>query len=267
MPHVAALYRYPVKGFTPESRESIRVLEGGRIEGDRVLALLLGTAGPPEAEVEGEGWWSKRRMLSLMSTPGLARLALHYDDLERRVRIELDGSILVDAGLDEDGREQIAGAVAEYALTLDERPDLEHAGRLPLRLVGDGVTARYQDSRVGYVSLHGRASLLSLAEALGDSDLDERRFRSNIAIEGTQPWEEFDWAGARLRVGAVEFEVRKRAVRCLATHASPTEGVRDREVLTTLTRVFGHEEPSFAVMMVPVTSGEIRLGDEVQVLN
>jgi hypothetical protein len=39
MPRVAALYRYPVKGFTPEECETLTVLDAGRIAGDRVLGL------------------------------------------------------------------------------------------------------------------------------------------------------------------------------------------------------------------------------------
>ena len=39
MPRVAALYRYPVKGFTPEECATLTVLDEGRIAGDRVLGL------------------------------------------------------------------------------------------------------------------------------------------------------------------------------------------------------------------------------------
>ena len=39
MPRVAALYRYPVKGFTPEACATLTVLDEGRIAGDRVLGL------------------------------------------------------------------------------------------------------------------------------------------------------------------------------------------------------------------------------------
>jgi uncharacterized protein YcbX len=39
MPHVVALYRYPVKGFTPEECDILTVLDEGRIEDDRVLGL------------------------------------------------------------------------------------------------------------------------------------------------------------------------------------------------------------------------------------
>jgi uncharacterized protein YcbX len=39
MPQVVALYRYPVKGFTPEMCEVVDVLDEGRIAGDRVLGF------------------------------------------------------------------------------------------------------------------------------------------------------------------------------------------------------------------------------------
>ena len=39
MPHVAALYRYPVKGFTPEECDILTVLDEGRIASDRVLGV------------------------------------------------------------------------------------------------------------------------------------------------------------------------------------------------------------------------------------
>jgi uncharacterized protein YcbX len=42
MPHVAALYRYPVKGFTPEECDTLTVLDEGRIAGDRVLGVRCG---------------------------------------------------------------------------------------------------------------------------------------------------------------------------------------------------------------------------------
>jgi uncharacterized protein YcbX len=54
MPRVAALYRYPVKGFTPEACDTLTVLDEGRIAGDRVLGIRFAdTAAADEA-------WSKK---------------------------------------------------------------------------------------------------------------------------------------------------------------------------------------------------------------
>lgn len=266
-PRVTALYRHPVKGLTPESCAAITVRADGRVEGDRALAFLLGDA-PAEAprQAAGDGWWPKANMLALVNTPALARLTLRYDEAIRRVSISLDGALLVEDTLDVTGRLRIAEAVGAWAREQDEHPGLERPGRLPLRLIGDGVTARYQDNDTGNVTLHSRGSLQALAAAIGDPALDERRFRSNIVLEGLEAWGEFGWAGGAVRIGAVTFDVLRPAVRCLATHASPSEGVRDHDVMATLVRVFGHERPSFAVHMYPRNGGVIRLGDGVEVV-
>ena len=270
-PHVVALYRHPVKGFTPESREVLTVLADGRVAGDRALAFLLGDAPEAPQQAAGADWWPKTNMLALVNTPALARLTLRYDEDVRRVSISLDGALLVEAALDEAGRVRLAAAVAAFAREQAEQPHLGRPGRLPLRLIGDGTTPRYQDSFEGRITLHGRGSLAALGEALGDPALDERRFRSNIVIDGLEAWGEFGWAGHAIRIGGVTFDVVRPAVRCLATHASPSDGVRDREVMTTLVRAFGQERPSFAVHMLPrdlpAAGGEVRLGDHVELLD
>ncbi len=46
MASVATLYRYPVKGLTPESLDRATVLDSGTFAGDRILGLLLDDAGP-----------------------------------------------------------------------------------------------------------------------------------------------------------------------------------------------------------------------------
>jgi uncharacterized protein YcbX len=141
--------------------------------------------------------------------------------------------------------------------------DLSRPGRLPLRLEGDGVTPRFQDRVGGFVTAHGRASLEALGVALGDAALDERRFRSNAAIEGLDAWAELGWTGL-VRIGAVEFRAERPVGRCVATEANPEDGVRDRPVLTTLTRAIGQAEPQFGVLLTPLGDGVIRVGDRVE---
>jgi hypothetical protein len=241
MARVVALYRYPVKGFTPEKCETLTVLDEGRIAGDRVLGVRFA-----DTEVADDVWSKKTGMIALLNTPGLARLRLGLDEKALRLRINVDGAVLVDAVLDNDGRKRIAAAIADYVLSLDENPLSRHPQRLPLRVVGDGFTPRYHDDEAGRVTLHGRGSLHALATALRSAKVNELRFRSNIAVDGLAAWEEQGWVGRRVRVGAVEFEVNKPKQRCLATHANPDTGERDQPILTTLTGVLSQEKPTFA---------------------
>ena len=262
MPRIVALYRYPVKGFTPEERETLAVRNEGRIVGDRALAFRFANAGMPD-----DAWSRKQECVVLMNTPGLARLEVRLDPKALRLRISLDGSVLEEAGLDDDGRSRLAAALADYVLKLDENPLSGHPERLPLKLVGDGITPRYQDNEGGQCTLHGRGSLTAVAIATGNPDFSEVRFRSNIAVGGLEAWEEQGWLGRRLRVGEVEFEVERRKTRCLATHANPRTGARDILVMPTLMKAFSQQQPTFAIGMVTRdTGGTIRLGDEVALI-
>ncbi|MFV0434178.1 MAG: MOSC domain-containing protein [Leucobacter sp.] len=259
---VSALYRYPVKGFTPERRESLTVQPDGRIAGDRVLAFRFATAADPEQR-DGLDYWPKAKGLSLQDFPALAELRLDYDDAEKRVRIALGTGVLVDETLDGAGRGAIVEAVTDYVLRSPEGARLRRPGRLPLVLVGDGETSRFQDRPRGYISVHGEGSVAELAAALG-MPIDDRRFRSNVVVAGLAAWRELEWRGP-VRIGEVGFSVEGPIVRCLATHANPDTGVRDAPVLTGLTRKIGQREPTLGRLMLPSGRGGIlRVGDELE---
>ena len=262
MPRVVALYRYPLKGFTPEACDPLTVLPEGRIAGDRVLGLRFANSPFPD-----HAWSRKYEFVALVNTPGLARLQVRFNHRALRLQVTGAGAIIADAVLDDAGRRRIADAVAEFVRTLEENPLSGHPERLPLRLIGDGITPRYQDNEAGQITLHSRGSLAAVAHAVGGPALNELRFRSNIVVEGLQAWEEQAWIGKTIRIGDVAFDVVKPKVRCLATHANPVTGERDLPLLPTLKRAFSQEEPTFAVgMLTHGAGGEVRLGDEVSVL-
>lgn len=258
MAKVVALYRYPVKGFTPEAVERITVLPGGRVVGDRVLNFRFA-----DAPVADHAWCRKYHGVVLANTPGLARLNVRFDEQAKRVRMQVGTDLLADETLDATGRARLVAALTDYVLSLDENPLRDQPARLPLKLVGDGSTPRYQDNEAGQVTLHSRESLASAGVAFGDPNLDERRFRHNIVIEGVSAWEEQNWAGGKLRVGSVTFETAVPKVRCLATHANPLTGDRDLPVMQLLVREFGQSQPTFGIGLLSQAGGEIRVGDSV----
>jgi uncharacterized protein YcbX len=256
---VAALYRYPVKGFTAEKCETLSIVEGGRVAGDRVLGLRFANAA-----ISGDAWGSKHEFVALVNTPGLARLELGFDHQKLRLRITARGGVIADENLGDGGRRRIAAAIEDYVLKLAENPLSAHPGRLPLRVVGDGLTPRYQDDQAGFVTLHSRESLAALASSASAPELSEHRFRSNIAIEGAQPWAEQSWVGRTIRIGALDFEVARPKTRCLATHANPSTGERDLPIMGILPKAFPAQRPTFAVALASRSgAGMIHIGDKV----
>jgi uncharacterized protein len=263
MARVVALYRYPFKSFTPEACEVLTVLNEGRIAGDRVFGLRFANS-----SVLDDAWSKKHEFVALVNTPGLTRLKLQFDHKALRLHISLEGKVLVDALLDDNGRKRIASAIENYVLQLDENPLSSYPDRLPLRVVGDGITSRYQDNEAGQITLHSRESLAAVAAAAGDADLSELRFRSNIVIEGLEAWEEQSWVGRKIRIGQVIFDAEISKGRCLATHANPISGKRDLPILKTLITAFNQERPTFAIGMVTSgAGGQIYLGDKVSLLD
>ncbi|HEX5476792.1 MAG TPA: MOSC domain-containing protein, partial [Burkholderiales bacterium] len=149
---------------------------------------------------------------------------------------------------------------------LAENPLAGNPERLPLRLVGDGVTPRMQDDPAGPATQHGRASLEALAATLGASELDGQRFRSNIVIEGLPAWEEQGWIGRQIEIGGLAFRVAKPKARCLATHANPLTGERDLAVMPALLKAFAAERPTFAIALSSSgVGGTLRVGDRVKI--
>lgn len=257
---VAALIRYPVKGFTREECDSLEVLPGGRIAGDRVLGLRFN--GSTTAD---DAWGTKLEFVALVNTPGLASLQLKLNHETLRMRIQLADEVLLDDVLDFAGRRRFASTIEQYILGLEENPISLRMDRLPLRVVGDGVTPRYHDREPGYTTLHGRCSLAALATAVDEApELTEHRFRSNIAVDGLDMGEEQSWVGRNLRIGNIEFKAVSAVTRCLATHANPRTGKRDLPIMKTLLELFPSERPTFAIMMTTDRGGWIRVGDKVE---
>jgi len=260
---VSALYRYPVKGLTPERREQLVVQDDGRIEGDRVLAFRFADAVTPVDEGGFEAW-PKSRGLALMDFPSLARVSATFDPDTGRLSLHAEGRLLADAALDEKGRGQLAEAITAFVARTPEAPTLQRDGVLPLRLIGDGRTSRFQDRARGFVSLHGAASVAAV-DAVVPAPVDDRRFRSNIVVSGTVPWAELGWRG-RVRIGDVAFEVQRPIGRCAAIMANPDTGERDARLLGVLTRQFDQDEATLGILLLPAgDGGVIREGDEVRI--
>jgi uncharacterized protein YcbX len=209
-PTVERLYRYPVKGLTPEPRERLRVLKSGSIAGDRVLGFLHTSAEQkPDRPSAAGGWWSKQRFTVLMNTPGLARLAAAYDADTRHLAVHLGATLLAEGDIaNDDDRERLSDAVTDFVRTLGDS-SLKPGDSV--RLIGDGVTARFHDRGPRHVTLLGTGSVAALAETVG-RDVDERRFRMNVILDGLRPWEELEWIGSSVRIG--KYRVRYHGPGC-----------------------------------------------------
>jgi hypothetical protein len=128
-----------------------------------------------------------------------------------------------------------------------------------IRAAGPGFT----DSPFPSLSLTNTASLAALEHQMGRT-LSRDRFRSNLWVEGWEPFAEFDLVGRQIRIGAAILSVEVRIGRCLATAADPETGRRDADTLGALKQGWGHTQ--FGVYATVAEGGEIEAGEPVEIL-
>lgn len=249
---IAALYRHPVKGFTPERLLAADLVAGACFPCDRLYAVEDGPSGfDPAAPAH----ISKMKFTVLAKIPAVARARTAYDEASgvfscaAEGRPDFAGDLRTDAGR--------AGLEAWLTDLLGE--DLSG----PLRVVEGPGAYRFMDSRSGYVSIINLASVRDLEARLG-RPVDPLRFRANLYVEGWPAWIENDWTGRTLKLGEATAEVLKPIVRCAATHVDPVTAERDIEVVKALFDTYGHM--LCGIYLSVTQSGRVAEGDAVAVV-
>jgi uncharacterized protein YcbX len=244
---VAALRIAPVKGLRLVAVDALELGPAGPA-GDRAFHLR---------EPDGAIALTVRhpRLVQIVPAWDGRELALTFPDGTRVAATVRRGEPVTTAFYD--GR-AVAGHVVEgpFARALSE-----HAGR-PVQLV-----ARAQDARGGddhAVTLMSRASLTALGTAM-ERDVDGRRFRMTIEIDGVEAWEEHGWAGREVRAGAAVLRVAAPTARCAVTTRDPESGRTDAPVLKALAGLRGKDDVTFGVWCDVVTPGAVRVGDPIVV--
>lgn len=246
---VAALYRHPVKGFTPESLDCALLEAGGAFPCDRLYAVENGPSG---YDAEAPTFLPKTKFTVLASIPALARARTVYDAASGRLTVTAEGREPFSASLCEQaGRDAFAAWLESFV------PPEDLAG--PLAVLTSTGPHRFMDDAAGAVSLINLASVRDLGQRIG-REVDPRRFRANVYVDGWPAWSELSLApGATVRLGGVEARVVKPIVRCAATHVDPTSGERDLDLVPALHANYGHL--CCGLYLQIAWGGELRVGD------
>ncbi|MGD9539540.1 MOSC domain-containing protein [Methylocystis sp.] len=249
---VAAIYRYPVKGLSPEPLDAAALEADGYFPGDRLFALENGPSGFNPSAPEHQ---PKIKFLMLMRNAALAGLATRYDAATGILMIEQDGDEVARGDLrSAEGREAIEAFLTGF---------LDSEIRGPVRLLAAPGSFRFTDSKSGFVSLVNLASVAAIAQA-AKAVVDPLRFRANLYVEDMAPWAEAALLGRTLAIGGARLEILKMTDRCAATGVEPGTGRRDMDLVQTLRANFGHID--CGVYARVAQGGHIAAGDAINVV-
>lgn len=248
MPVIESIYRYPVKGLSPERLSHAALTPGRPIPGDRMYAIENGPIGFDPAAPK---YFPKARFLMLMRNERLAALDTRYDDVRTTLTVRLNGKDAAAGDLSTvAGRETIEAFFAGYCAD-----ELRGAPKI---LQSPGHS--FSDVAAKVVSIINLASVAAVENAAG-RPVDPLRFRGNLHVSGLPAWGEFGLLGKTISIGSARLKVIKRIVRCAATNVEPRTGMRDMHIPDTLMQVFGHMD--CGVYAEVIDGGDVRPGDEL----
>jgi uncharacterized protein YcbX len=245
---VQSIYRYPVKGLSPEPLTRAQLLPGATIAHDRLYAIENGPSGFNPA---APSYFPKQRFLMLMKNERLARLATRFDPATHVLTIGEGGREVARGDLSTAaGREAIERFFASYCG--DEL-------RGPPRVL-TAANHSFSDISAKVISIINLASVAAIETAVG-VPVHPLRFRANVYVDGWPAWSELDLVGHAITIGPARLKIAKRIVRCAATNVDPETGIRDLEIPRTLLTTLGHMD--CGVYARVIEGGEIAVGDAV----
>jgi hypothetical protein len=253
---ISAIYRYPVKGLSPEPLGRVALTPGRCLPQDRRFAIALPST---RFDPERPEWLSKTHFVMLMRDEQLAELTTRFDTEADLLTIERHGRTAVRESLrDAAGRRRVEAFFDEFFA----------GGEGPLRIVeAEGHTfadaRRKPNATTGqYVSLINLASIAALEQSIG-APVAPLRFRANVYFEGAPAWSELEWLEHGIAIGGTRLRVVSAITRCAATQVNPATAKRDLDVVGALQRGFGHN--LMGVYAEVVEGGEIAAGDAIAV--
>ena len=251
MPRVAALWRHPIKSHGRETLDSVTLIAGQTMPWDRHWAV---THEASKFDHDDPQWVMCRNFMIGTSTPALAGIWAEFEAKEGQMRLS-HASLGQISFAPNDPRD--AARFIEWV-----RPLCPADQRQPTGLAQ--VTARgMTDTDYPSISIMTQSSHNAVSQKLG-RPLEVERWRGNIWLDDTGPWEEMEWCGKDIQIGDAILHVVEPIERCKHTMANPRTGKRDADTLGALRDGWNHQD--FGVYAKVIKGGKVAPNDTAKVV-
>ena len=269
---IASLHFYPVKGMRANDAEVATVEPRGFRHDRRWLVVdpngdfLTQRSHPALATINAAASENGLRL----DADGFGSVGIDEPSGTRRRNVLVWGTEIDAAAADNPDAEaflsEVLGAQAHLVFMDDAARRMKDS-----EWTADPVPVSFADAFPILVVTTGSLDAVNRdIEQHGGTPVPMARFRPNLVVEHEEPFAEDNWQ--RLQIGEVTIDLVKWSDRCIVTTTDQTTGERpNKEPLASLARIHRSTDPRikgvlFGVNAVPRSSGDIRVGDAVQLV-
>ena len=244
MQNVESIHFFPIKGLQGFKLEESFLRENKLLINDRKFALTQSLN-----EKNKISWLPKLHFKQLVNQPSLAKARLALLS-QNPLTLKIEGF------KEEFNLTHSAAKSAFSAAIANLTSPLEDTNLTLIEAKNGGLS----DTRHQWISVGTSASADRVISTFS-IDKSYFRFRLNIWIKTSTPFEELNWVGRRAKIGEAELEFQSPVGRCNAINVSAETGHVTNEILPEEMRAnFGHS--NLGIFAQVIKSGQISVGDK-----
>ena len=259
---ISSINYCPVKSVSFQSIDKCEIKKDIGIVGDRIFAFAKDLAQDKaqlfeKSPEERKGKWNK--ILTLKNSPILNKYNFSYKNNSLTLTFKDKEILTIDIN-----------ELSERQLLSNKIIELENSLNGPIVLMKNNEFPFFDTSISNKVDFINSVSLLN-TQSINDfqKKIDKKieipRFRGNICVDGTKPWEERKWIGKIIKINNISFKVEKNIPRCVAINLKPTTDDNSLNLLQSLKKTYDHFE--MGIYLIPLDDGEINLGDKLDIIS
>ena len=256
---ISSINYCPVKSISFQTIDKCEIKKNIGIIGDRIFAFAKGLdleqvklfEKNPE---ERRGKWNK--ILTLKNSPALNKYNFLFK--ENKLTLTFENEKILTININE---------LNEYDLLSNKILELENSLQKPIVLMKNKALPFFDTSISNKTVLSHSISLLNTRSVKDfqskiNQKIEAQRFRANIHIDGTEPWEEREWIGKIIKINGVSFKVEKNIPRCVAINLKPNTDDNSLNLLQSLKKTYNHFD--MGIYLSALEDGEINFGDDLK---
>ena len=243
------LFYSPVKSISFIESQTLNVLKDKGVDRDRIFAFVQNMdSSKIKNLIEDPKLRKLNNFITLKNTPELNKYNFTY--IKDKLTLKKQNKIIISINpLFENEKKKLFEKISQIIIK-DKT----------INFLMDEKNPFFDTMPDNSISLINKKSINDFSKKIS-TDIEFKRFRANIYIDGLAAWEERNWIGKTIKINNVDFVVSDEISRCSATNLKPSTDIVTINLPNELKKTYDHI--NMGLYLVPQQNGVISKEDKI----